>query len=669
MSSDASAGRRRVRGACDRVGVVGLLLGLALSAAFLGLLGRVAQLQIKPMGPLEGAGLERTRLKVMGGPRGALLDRRGRVLATTSYGYRAFVDPVRFPDPPDLAIGPLAEALGVSPERVGERVISRMEANRSLRAAAAVTGEKPQGLSRYVVVSGMLSEDRVAAVRSLGLPGVHLEQRAVRADVTGGLASPLIGKVGFDGRGLVGAEHRLDEQLAGADGRMRFVHDARGRAIWIHGGHFAPPEPGPSVWLSIDLELQRIAQEELARGVEEADAAGGRLVMIDTLTGEVLAMVDIVRDVDAHDFPWRHTNEEASALAGPGPSAEVDWDLRYRAIPRDADRELEPALARNRCVEDVYEPGSTLKPFVWALVTEAGAARPGEVFDTHGGRWKTDYGRALEDVTRRAEMTWEEVLVYSSNIGMAQAAERLDYMQLRAGVLRLGFGEPIGVELPGEASGLVTSARDWSKYTQTSVSFGYEIAVTPVQIVRAFAVFARPGELAGTLPSLTLHAREPEEPPTAVLHRVFSEETAEASRALMARVAERMEMKLARRGEGESEWRYEIFGKSGTTRIALGEAPAGMRRPPGVGGYLEGQYVSSFVAGGPLEDPRVAVIVVIDDPGPELVAQKRYYGSDVGGPVARRVLERGLTYLGIEPLRLADAEQFDLEDEVGARGD
>src|SRR5690606_716613 len=160
--------------------------------------------------------------------------------------------------------------------------------------------------------------------------------------------------------------------------------------------------------LSVDLELQRIAEEELARGVEDADAAGGRLLMMDPDTGEILAVVDIVRDVpDAVPFEW----EDQDAPRGPAPPA--GGRPADSVLPGDEARQIHPALGRNRCVEDIYEPGSTFKPFVWAAVTELGLARPEEVFDTEGGRWHTSYGRYIEDVTKRARMTWREVLVNS----------------------------------------------------------------------------------------------------------------------------------------------------------------------------------------------------------------------------------------------------------------
>ncbi len=321
------------------------------------------------------------------------------------------------------------------------------------------------------------------------------------------------------------------------------------------------------------------------------------------------------------------------------------------ALKPDPGRDVHPALARNRCVEDVYEPGSTFKPFVWATVTELGIFTLDDVIDTEGGVWNTPYGRHIEDVVRRDRMTWTEVLINSSNIGMSKSVEKLSHQQLHDAVRRFGFGRRTGVELPGEATGLVTSMRDWSKYTQTSVAFGYEVAVTPIQMARAFCGFARGGDLAGTLPAARLEP--PHEGENAIVHRVMDPGVAETARHTLVHVARKAEERLARLTR-ETGWRYIMFGKSGTARIALGAPPEGKRRPRGFSGYLDGQYHSSFVAGAPVEDPRLVVVVVIDDPGPRLARPDRF-GAAVAAPVARRVLERGLTYLGAPPSRTAEA--------------
>jgi cell division protein FtsI (penicillin-binding protein 3) len=454
--------------------------------------------------------------------------------------------------------------------------------------------------------------------------------------------------------GIIGAEHSHEEELTGDHGLINYIRDARGRPLWMSPGAYVPAQRGQDVRLSLDLEIQRITTEELRRGVNDADAAGGRAIVMDPRTGEILAMVDLVRPVpDAVPFPW------ADARPGDGkghkrsdllyePEAAPAPHQRYITLKPDPGRAIHPALARNRCVEDVYEPGSTFKPFVWATITELGLAKPAEVFDTEGGHWRTSYGRLIHDVVKKPTMTWAEVLMNSSNIGMSKGGERLTFDQLCSTVHRFGFGTRTHIGLQGETAGIVTPRKLWSKYTQTSVCFGHEVAVTPVQMIRAFSVFARSGDLAGTLPVARLTAADAATPP--MVHRVLRPEIAMMTRTIMREVAASMEGKMAANKEHpESGWRYGLFGKSGTAEIPLGKAPEGKRRPPGNKGYFDRQYNASFIGAGPIEEPRLVALVVIDDPGPERVRTGTYYGAHVAGPVVRRVMERSLSYLGVPP--------------------
>lgn len=528
------------------------------------------------------------------------------------------------------------------------------------------TSTRKKGLIRYLPLGPVLDEDRADAVRALRvtnkkgkrvpIPGVMVERRAVREYPGGPDSASLAGKVDWAGAGMVGIESRLNQRLTGEVGKVSFVRDAAGRPLWMEPGQVQPARAGEDVRLSIDLELQRMAVEELRRGVDDADAAGGRLVVLDPLTGEILAMVDIVRHVpDAVEFPWVPKDQKAESSEAPT-TANRPGTRRFITIKEDPAAAQIPGLARNRCVEDIYEPGSTFKPFVWATITELGLAKPGEIFDTEGGHWVTPDGRYIQDVHQAQTMTWSEVLVHSSNIGMIKGAQRLSYEQLHDAVVRFGFGKPTGVlqlapgaGLGGEARGLVTSQKNWKKYSQVSVAFGHEVAVTPVQVVRAFSAFARTGPLAGTLPTLRLTAVEAGSGPP-VQYRVLPAPIAELTRHTMRDVATNMEAKMVKADDPVRGWRYQIFGKSGTAEIPLGKAPPGFRRPRGLAsGYYDGQYNSSFVAGGPVESPRLVVLAVIDDPGPALVRSKAHYGARVAGPVVRRVMERALAYLGVPP--------------------
>ncbi|XHC24299.1 penicillin-binding protein 2 [Phycisphaerales bacterium ac7] len=494
---------------------------------------------------------------------------------------------------------------------------------------------------RYVSVGLTLDDAQLAQARDLDIRGVALERRSVRESSAGELVAKLIGDVGVDHNGLLGAELRFDDDLEPASGYMDYIRDAQGRPMWVEAGGYAMPQRGSDVRLSIDLAIQKIAIEELERGMEDADSAGGRVVVADPMTGEVLAMADLTRDVRGL-VPF--DGELATKIKrGEAPA------VRFVTLPEDPGKEIHPALSRNRCVEDVYEPGSTFKSFMWAEVLQREKVRPDEMFNTHNGLYKLPYGRrTLNDVTKRAEQTWLQVLINSSNIGMAQGTARMSFREMREAVLRFGFGSKTDIGLPGESAGIVTNQRNWSDYTQTSVAMGHEVAVTPVQMVRAFSVFARDGELAGTLPVLTLRATDDRSPALSLRRQVIDAWIAQLARETMVDVFDNMVRMMKRNFPDDAEPAFVMFGKSGTAEIP---------RPDGRG-YFEGQYNSSFILGAPVERPRVVVLVVIDDPGPEMRRQRRHYGSQCAGPVAARVAERVLRYMGVAPQTqqdLADA--------------
>lgn len=656
-----------------------LFLGVLL-VGLVALFARVVQLQVAPSEALGSHLDDRTSTRVEPARRGDFLDARGRLIAATRFGYRVFVDPADFPNPPDAAIINLATTLGVPVEELGPKIIAKMVENERRRVAAGLPAVEPTGgagpgagkaapaererslsavieklgdrlretgpaqgpaLVRYVPIPGVIDDAKVDLVKKLKIPGVHLEFRGVREVCGDDFVAPLLGKVGTDDEGLMGAERTYDERVRPVDGRITYVRDSSGRPLWIEPGGYTPPQRGEDVRLAIDLELQRIAVEELERGIIEADAAGGRVVVMNPHTGEIVAMADVVREPrDLVEYGWDRPIPKDNSGGGP----------RYRTIRVDRHAAVHPALARNRCVEDVYEPGSTFKPFVWAAVTELGLARPEEVIDTGGGTWTTPYGRTIHDVVKKGLQTWSEVLVNSSNIGMAKGTSRLSPRQMHDAVMKFGFGKPTGTRLAGEASGLVTSLKDWKTFTHTSVAMGHEVAVTPVQMVRAFCVFARVGEDAGTLPQVRLLGADDNQREGGVTRRVIPRATAELVRNTLRGVTANLDRRMTRPTAGkepEQPFRYELFGKSGTAEIPLGPPPEGKRRPKGSDGYFNGQYNSSFIAAGPVENPRLAMIVVIDDPGPAQVRSRQHYGAIVGGPVVRRTMERSLKYLGV----------------------
>jgi cell division protein FtsI/penicillin-binding protein 2 len=298
------------------------------------------------------------------------------------------------------------------------------------------------------------------------------------------------------------------------------------------------------------------------------------------------------------------------------------WD----DFTEDPGRELHASLGRNRCVTDPYEPGSTFKPFIWAVATETGKASPDEVLPCpeHTG-WRTSRGRLIRDSHYYGPSTWKKVLVKSMNSGMAMIAERMGHREMQDAIARFGFGHRTYCGIAGESPGIVTTPGQWSHYTQTSVCMGHEIAVTPLQMARAFCAFARDG----TLPTLRITAARPWNQEYVMIHRVLSSDMARTVRDAMRDV---MVEGTGRKAQSEL---YEIFGKSGTAQLPK----------PGGGGYYEDRYVSSFVGGAPFDDPQIVVLCVIDDPDRSI----NHWGGAIAGPVVRDIIDETLQYLGIPP--------------------
>ncbi len=612
------------------------------------MLGRVAQLQLAPGQNLVPFISNRLTTVPERAPSGDLIDRRGNPLATSTFGSRVFIDPITFPKPADgggEAMKLVANAVGVPITEIAKKVVPAMENNDEAIAVMSDPNppEEATRLKRYIPIGKTLDEGRLDMVKALRMngkpiPGVHLETRPMREYTAKATAANVVGGVGAEMNPLSGGERLFAPLMQSEPGSLTYVRDAHGEPMWVFPGGYTPPERGQDIRLSIDLEIQHIVVEELRRGVEEADAAGGRCVVMDPHTGEILAMADIVRDCkDAKVYDW----SVAIPKGGNG--------TRYKIIPKDTQAAIDPALARNRCIEDVYEPGSTFKPFMWSACLMYGVTRPSEVFNTYNGEWHTPYGRLVKDVHPNPSLPWTEVLVQSSNIGMAQGVARLTFPQTRNTIISLGFGHKPGLGLPGETPGMVTTEKAWSKYTQTSVAFGYEVGVTPVQMCRAFSAYCRTGDQAGTMPTARLTATDVEHAQRDPGPRVFPAQVATLTRETMKGVTDILDGRMAKQKGKEESFRFISFGKSGTAQAPLGKAPEGKRKPKGSDGYYGGQYNVSFIAGGPFEDPRIVVLVVVDDPGPQLVRERRYFGAIVAGPANRRIMERTLNYLGVQP--------------------
>jgi len=507
--------------------------------------------------------------------RGNLLDRRGRILAASRLGYTLFADPLLVEDVAELALE-LGEKLGLSPASIEEKIRSR-----------------PRG--RYVVLEPLLSESQVIAARALEYRCIGLEQRLVREYPHGEVGGALIGLVGTEHTGLAGLENKFNSTLTGESGMLIRQRDSKRRTLWVSPNQYVPTNDGEDVRLTIDVVIQDIATTRLREGIEQCNAGGGRIIVADPNTGEIFAMADILNPRDG-------------------------WSQQ----PSDPYRMMNPRLGRNRCVTDPYEPGSTFKPFVWSVATELGLADIDEILPTPSSQpYRTSFGRSIRDAHYYGPSTWRKVLIKSMNSGMAIVAQRFSYVQLQEAIHRFGFGESTRIGLGGETSGILTASSKWNDYTQTSVSMGHEIAVTPLQMVQGFCAFA--GD--GTIPQLRLTPSSSSD--VRIVRKAITTEIAALTRQILGQV---MTEGTGRRAQSKM---YALFGKSGTAQLPRSDGK----------GYFEDRYVASFIAGAPIDSPQLIVLCVIDDPDKSIA----YYGGIVAGPVVRDVIESSLQYLGVSP--------------------
>ena len=545
------------------------IIGL-LTIALLGIIARVVHLQTQPPQPIRDLIGKQQSTDRLHGRRGNITDRHGRIIATTGLAQRLFVDPQLIKEPGTFSER-VGYGLGYDPAWIERMIHQRFH-------------------SRYVVLDNELNEARVEKLSSLVLSGLATESTLVRKYPLGPLAGQVIGFVGAEGNGLEGIELAFDQALRASNGSLRYLRDVRRRPIWVHHDAYQPPSDGKPIRLTLDVMIQRFAEEELAQTCRQFAARTGQLIVIQPTTGQILAM---------GNYPPFDPNEF---------------------------KDSQPDQRRNRCVTDVYEPGSTFKAIVWAAAANAGLLEPNKIVDcTESGVWISPKGRRLRDVRGHGRLSWDMVLVKSSNIGMAQLGLRLGVPQLHASILAFGFGRPRGSTLCGESPGIVNRVDSWNHFSLTSLPMGQEIAVTTLQMARAFAVIANSGMMMDS--TICLSDRNDEVP---INERIISDSSAARTRRVLRRVV------TEGTGRKANSDLYTIFGKTGTAQVA---------NPDG-GGYLADQYVSSFIGAAPLDHPEVLAICVVDSPDKSI----GYYGGTVAAPAVRRVIERSLLYMGIEPV-------------------
>ncbi|WPC04290.1 penicillin-binding protein 2 [Pseudomonas benzenivorans] len=479
-------------------------------------------------------------------------------------------------------------------------------------ALAAALGQEPKAFAARVRASAErefmylvrgLTPEQGQRVLDLKVPGVYAIEEFRRFYPAGEVTAHVVGFTDVDDRGREGMELAFDEWLAGVPGKRQVLKDRRGRLIKdVQVAQNA--KAGKALALSIDLRLQYLAHRELRNALVEFGAKAGSLVMIDVKSGEVLAMVN---------QPTYNPNNR---------------------------RSLQPAAMRNRAMIDVFEPGSTMKPLSMVAALESGRWKPTDTVDVYPGSLRI--GRyTIRDVSRATgPLDLTGILIKSSNVGMSKIAFDIGGESIFNLMQQVGLGQDTGLGFPGERVGNLPNHRNWRKAETATLSYGYGLSVTAVQLVHAYAALANNGR------NVPLSLTRVDHAPDGV--QVIPEDVAKIMQGMLQQVVEAPGGVHRAKVPG-----YHVAGKSGTAR----KASVGSK------GYTENAYRSLFAGFGPMSDPRIAVAVVIDEP-----SEGGYYGGLVSAPVFGKVMAGALRLMNIVPDDLPPVESQELAVNTGTGG-
>ncbi len=433
----------------------------------------------------------------------------------------------------------------------------------------------------FLYLKRHLSPDQAAKVMALKLPGINVQREYRRYYPASEVTGHLIGFTNIDDEGQEGLEYAFNHWLAGESGAKRVLKDRLGRSV-ENVESIRPARQGKDLRTSIDLRIQYLAYRTLKAAIQSYNAESGSIVILDIQTGEVLAMVN---------QPTYNPNDRSQF------SAE-----RYR----------------NRAITDIFEPGSSIKPLVVAAALESGDFRPSSIIDTAPG-FVTVGTKRIEDSRNLGRVSLTTILARSSNVGVTKLAMSLQPDQLWQTMTRFGLGSLTSSSFPGESAGLLTHYSHWQPISQATLAYGYGVSVTPLQLAQAYATLGSDGRM---FPVSLVALDQPNEG-----DQVISPDTATAVRRMLEEV-----VRPGGTGTKAAVTGYRIAGKTGTAwKFAAG-------------GYSEDKYISIFAGLAPASDPRLAAVVVIDEPAGEL-----YYGSDVAAPVFADVMSESLRLLAIPP--------------------
>ena len=555
------------------VGIRIRLVGLFFLVVFVLIVARAFTLQVLDQQDWEHRA-ERQHQKIipLAPQRGTIFDRNGEELALSIEVDSIYVDPRKVENPSGEARA-LAAALSLPYNSLKTKLNSKRS---------------------FLWVKRQVSLRESEKVRSLKLAGVNFIKEHKRFYPNSEVGAQVVGFTGLDPKGLEGVELKYDSMLLGQGGYLVTERDALGRGIGAGEAVVQGESRGSDLYLTLDKNLQYIAEKELAAGVKNVHARAGTVVVLDPRSGQVLAMAS-------------QPDYNPNAIS------------RYR-----------PSQWRDRALCDTYEPGSTMKIFLLAAALNEGLVRPEETFDCEHGAYRVG-GRVIHDHEPFDQLTVAQILKFSSNIGAAKIGALLDRDRYYRYLTDFGFGRPTGIDLPGEVEGLLRSPSQWFDVDLATISFGQGISVTPLQLATAAAAIANGGYLmkpyvvqrAVNGYGETTDLGEPR-----VERQVVSEQVAHQVRDLMINVT----------GEGGTGTLAEVPGY----RVA-GKTGTAQKVDPVTGGYSADKRVASFVGFVPADAPRLVILVVIDEP------KEKIYGGLAAAPVFSRIALQSLQYLKVPP--------------------
>ena len=548
--------KQPMRLAPGRVTVVLSLLGLL----FLALLSRAIYLQVVQQDFLQDQGEARfRRTLVLEANRGQIADRNGEPLAISTPVQSIWASPMDMSPVPADKLAALARLLEMPVAELSEKLSDKKR--------------------EFVYLKRQISPQLAQQVMALEIPGVAKQQEYRRFYPAGEMLSHVIGFTGVDGKGQEGLELTREKMLAGKHGSRTVLKDRRGHIV-EDLAVIEPPRDGQTLTLSIDKRIQYLAYRELTAAMVANKAKAGGVVVLDAQTGEVLALANT-------------------------PS----YNPNNRAV-------LEPEMRRNRAVVDMFEPGSTMKPFPISMVLDAGKITPNTVFDT---RPYTIGPATVRDTHPNPSLTVTGIIQKSSNVGSSKIAAMFPPEDMWTFYRKSGFGQSPQSGFPGESPGRLRDWQTWRPIEQATMSFGYGVTVSLLQLARAYTIFTHDGALL-PLSFTKLAAPNPGRP-------VIRPDTAKKMHDMMITVTEQGGTATRAQVLG-----YHVGGKSGTARKLVG------------GRYAADKHIGLFVGFAPATRPRLIVAVMIDEPGAGF-----YYGGTVAGPAFSNIMAGSLRIMGVEP--------------------